>query len=183
MGDMSREPSMEEILSSIRRVIARDEASRDAALAARLGDGARDSGAHRAEPDHLAPETAESSADDDVLELTEIDDAAAPVVAEPDPVVGGADGVDAVSEATEIEAEIVSPTALEASRAALGALSRAVSPEAAPAPVSATPGTTVEAIAEAAMRPLLKAWLDEHLPPMVERMVAREIARITGGRV
>ena len=26
MGDMSREPSMEDILSSIRRVIARDEA-------------------------------------------------------------------------------------------------------------------------------------------------------------
>ena len=40
MGDMSREPSMEDILSSIRRVIARDEApgaARDA-QAGRVGD-------------------------------------------------------------------------------------------------------------------------------------------------
>ena len=42
-------------------------------------------------------------------------------------------------------------------------------------------GLTVEALAEAALRPMLKQWLDANLPALVERMVAREIARITGG--
>jgi cell pole-organizing protein PopZ len=30
------------------------------------------------------------------------------------------------------------------------------------------------------LRPMLKAWLDEHLPHMVEDHVKREITRITG---
>jgi len=30
------------------------------------------------------------------------------------------------------------------------------------------------------LRPMLKDWLDSNLPTMVEGMVAREIARITG---
>ena len=32
------------------------------------------------------------------------------------------------------------------------------------------------------LRPMLKQWLDEHLPQMVEEHVKREITRITGGR-
>jgi cell pole-organizing protein PopZ len=30
------------------------------------------------------------------------------------------------------------------------------------------------------LRPLLQAWLDEHLPPLVERLVEAEIARMVG---
>jgi len=30
------------------------------------------------------------------------------------------------------------------------------------------------------LKPLLKDWLDQRLPEMVEELVAREIARITG---
>jgi len=30
------------------------------------------------------------------------------------------------------------------------------------------------------LRPLLQAWLDEHLPPLVERLVREEIARVVG---
>lgn len=39
---------------------------------------------------------------------------------------------------------------------------------------------TVEQVAEDLMRPMLKAWLDAHLPAIVERAVAEELARITG---
>ena len=39
--------------------------------------------------------------------------------------------------------------------------------------------TTLEEIVRSEMRPILKAWLDEHLPPLVERLVQREIKRIT----
>ena len=38
---------------------------------------------------------------------------------------------------------------------------------------------TLEEIVRAEMRPILKAWLDENLPPLVERLVQREIKRIT----
>ncbi len=30
------------------------------------------------------------------------------------------------------------------------------------------------------LQPMLKDWLDEHLPEIVEELVTREIARITG---
>ena len=30
------------------------------------------------------------------------------------------------------------------------------------------------------LQPMLKEWLDQHLPEIVEELVTREIARITG---
>ncbi len=42
-------------------------------------------------------------------------------------------------------------------------------------------GMTVEAMIRQLVRPMLKDWLDENLPAMVERVVEREIARISRG--
>jgi cell pole-organizing protein PopZ len=39
---------------------------------------------------------------------------------------------------------------------------------------------TIEEVVRAELRPYLKAWLDEHLPPMVERLVKAEINRLIG---
>lgn len=39
--------------------------------------------------------------------------------------------------------------------------------------------TTLEALAVQAMTPMVKAWLDTHLPPVVEVLVQKEIQRIT----
>ena len=39
-------------------------------------------------------------------------------------------------------------------------------------------GRTLEEIVRDALRPLLQAWLDEHLPDLVERMVQAEILRL-----
>ena len=39
-------------------------------------------------------------------------------------------------------------------------------------------GRTLEDIVGDVLRPLLQAWLDENLPPMVERLVQAEIARV-----
>ena len=39
-------------------------------------------------------------------------------------------------------------------------------------------GTTIEDLVRDEIRPVLKAWLDQHLPPMVERMVRIEIERV-----
>lgn len=39
---------------------------------------------------------------------------------------------------------------------------------------------TLEDIVRETLRPLLQAWLDEHLPTIVERLVREEIARVVG---
>ena len=43
------------------------------------------------------------------------------------------------------------------------------------------PGQTIDGMMRDMLRPMLKAWLDEHLPSVVERMVEKEIARISRG--
>ena len=44
-------------------------------------------------------------------------------------------------------------------------------------------GPTIEDIVREELRPLLKAWLDANLPPMVERLVRAEIERVVGRAV
>ena len=144
---------MEEILSSIRRVIARDD---DA-----LG----------------APPPADSvDAADDILELT-APEGDAPIET-PDP---------ATDDDTAVAADtLVSELSAQASRQSLDALSAALTaePDSSAASGTAPSGDmTLGALAETMLRPMLKSWLDTHLPPMVERLVAREIARITGNRL
>ena len=46
-----------------------------------------------------------------------------------------------------------------------------------PIPVGDGP---LEAVVREMLRPMLKDWLDRNLPELVESMVTREIARITG---
>jgi len=41
---------------------------------------------------------------------------------------------------------------------------------------------TLEDVVRETLRPMLKSWLDENLPGVVERMVQAEIERITRGR-
>ncbi|MFL6844250.1 MAG: DUF2497 domain-containing protein [Allosphingosinicella sp.] len=134
MGDISQEPSMEEILASIKRVIAEDGRQPPA----RPARGSRPAEAPRAPP-----------AEDDVLELQ-------------DPV-GEGEG-------------LVSDDAAAASRNALAALSALKERgESLPADDAAL-GAAVREM----LKPMLKDWLDRRLPDMVEELVTREIARITG---
>jgi uncharacterized protein len=39
---------------------------------------------------------------------------------------------------------------------------------------------TLEGMVQEMLRPMLKTWLDQNLPDMVETIVTREIARISG---
>ena len=43
-------------------------------------------------------------------------------------------------------------------------------------------GRTVEELVSELLRPMLKVWLDENLPEMVERLVRAEIERVSRGR-
>ncbi|HEX8125725.1 MAG TPA: DUF2497 domain-containing protein [Allosphingosinicella sp.] len=127
---------MEDILASIKRVIAED--GRPAARPVR---GSRPADAPRPAP----PD------EDDVLELQ-------------DPVGEGQ--------------PLVSDDAAIASRQSLAALAslRERGAEAAPDGDDAALGAAVREM----LKPLLKDWLDRNLPDIVEELVTREIARITG---
>jgi cell pole-organizing protein PopZ len=45
----------------------------------------------------------------------------------------------------------------------------------------ANSGVTIDSLMREMLRPMLKDWLDENLPAVVERMVEKEIARISRG--
>ena len=176
MGDMSREPSMEEILSSIRRVIARDES-------------ARTGGAPIPSPSayfDLEPSVIDDDDQDDVLELTETND---DDMAKPTTLAATMAAMQPTPETTPDVAidtpQLVSHVSAAASRHSLDALAAVLAGDqdvVTPAAAASSGDVTINALAEAALRPMLKAWLDANLPSMVERMVATEIARITGGR-
>jgi cell pole-organizing protein PopZ len=44
-------------------------------------------------------------------------------------------------------------------------------------------GRTLEDVVRELLRPLLKAWLDEHLPGIVQAAVAEEVERVSRRRV
>ena len=127
---------MEEILASIKRVIAED--GREASRRAATTTVPRPRRISRPEP---AP-------DEDVLELD------VPVAEGP---------------------ALLSEDAAAASRERLASLSALRQRSEAPADSGA-----LEAVVREMLRPMLKDWLDAHLPEIVEDLVTREIARITG---
>lgn len=151
MGDVSTEPSMEDILSSIKRIIAEE------------GDGpsapARARKPIRTGIEAVPVSIADTGMDDDeILELSD------PV---PSPKA-------AASTARRSADPILSSKAAEASRGALESLSRMiVKPDEAGS-------DTLEGLVREMLRPMLREWLDANLPELVEQMVSREIARITG---
>lgn len=162
MGDMTREPSMEEILSSIRRVIARDEARISGADA---GDAASDSA------DTPVVDAAIDDNVEDILELTAEHGA-------PDEALAPSD----TQEKDSADA-LLSADSAAISRQSLDVLSQMVgSANAAPAPLASNGDITIQQMTENLLRPMLREWLDAHLPPLVETLVAREIARITSRR-
>ena len=164
MGDVSNEPSMEEILSSIKRIIAEDS---EAALAPPRSRRA----AAPVQPvaDRLPQHATSNEAEPEVLELTET---VAPEITAPESPPSSLSPV-ATPVASEAKPALVSPAAADASRSSLAALSALiVKPE-------VHGGDTLEGLVREMLKPMLAQWLEAKLPDVVERMVAREIARIT----
>lgn len=141
-----REPSMEDILASIKKVIAEEKELRSTvSVAAPLA---------AAEPE---PEPEEEPAEPEILELDE-------------PVVEAMRLPE-----VDLGPPLVSDDAAEASRSRLAALQEAAA--AAPPPPAVNP---LEQMVRDMLRPMLKDWLDQNLPGIVDEHVKREIGRITG---
>ncbi len=174
MGDISAEPSMEDILSSIKRIIAEESdpvagrprrpAARPVAATSEPRPFDREEVLELNEP---APEPLHMPEPLHVPEPTRVPEAREPL-AQPAPLAAPLSAAPVPADA------ILSQRTAEASRGPLDALSRlVVKPEAAGS-------DTLEGMVREMLRPMLKDWLDAHLPTMVEAMVAREIERITG---
>lgn len=157
------EPSVEEILASIKKVIARDNRAEaqyraDATMSRTDASISRaDAGQTRARADsaqRVPPRQAE------VLELTEAAD-------EPD------DFADTEG--------LIAGAATASMRESLAALSMLSQPGVAPQIVRSGE-TSLEGLVREMLRPMLANWLEVNLPAMVEKMVSAEIARIAGKR-
>jgi hypothetical protein len=73
---------------------------------------------------------------------------------------------------------LLAPAVAAAASASLGHLLRAVAAERGSAVRAG--GPTIEDVVREELRPLLKEWLDRHLPAVVERLVRAEIERVVG---
>lgn len=196
MAELNSEPTMEEILSSIKKIIADDSGKSPVSLAARRNVDADTPRDHLVSipmsnvvpevridtaPEIAAPVVAAvkpTPENDDVLELTEmaVEETAAAPVASIAPVAETpvAAPVATAAAPAETAAGIISPVASAVSRSAFDSLSSLiVKPE-------VHGGDTLEGMVREMLRPMMKEWLDARLPEIVESMVAREIARISG---
>lgn len=175
------EPSMEEILASIRRIIADDNGN-------------------EAEPEP-APSPAAKPRADDVLDLAQVAKSVRrpePVAFEPPEVDFGFDEVDFAMTEPEPVAPPQPPPAAEKAPQHLQAaveeevVERLVSKDTDDAigqhftmlahTVLTNNTRTLEDLVKDMLKPMLKAWLDENLPNMVERLVRAEIERVARGR-
>jgi cell pole-organizing protein PopZ len=153
------EPSVEEILESIKQVIARDNRAEAAEERHRREKVGRSEQVEAEEPaeEEVLDLAAES-------ELTELFDAEPEVVAKPEP-----------------EAPLVSDDARMSMQDSLAALALLAEPGARPQIVRSGE-TSLEGLTRELLRPALAEWLEQNLPAIVERLVAAEVARIVGKR-
>jgi len=135
MQSAGREPSMEDILASIKKVIAEEKELRAAVP-----------------PEPPEPEPEPEEEEEGVLELDE--------VLEP-PV--------------DLGPPLIDQSVAETSRSSIETLA-AVAATAPPLPTV----NPLEEMVREMLKPILKQWLDENLPKIVDEHVKREITRITG---
>jgi hypothetical protein len=205
------EPTMEEILASIRKIISED--STEAPAAAEPAPVVAAAAAPTPAPAPAPVAATQPVEDDDIMELT--DEAPAPAAAAPEPakpvaeevvfqsieepVMANTSGSDIFSDKTRKAIDDtfsnieVPPEAPKAAPAVASSVARPVD------------GNSVEAVFEravrdavgphidqwldgekdallSAMRPLIREWMDEHFPALLEGAVRDEVARVVKAR-
>jgi hypothetical protein len=194
----AQEPTMEEILASIRRIISEDEAPAETAAAPAPAAPAPASPAMMDETPSIQEPVA---SDDDVLELTDtyeapvaesIGDLDVAPAADPFPVEPISESVYAPEPAAPAapaapqaapqaapagDDSLVGDTAAASAASAFAGLATSLKkPE--PMQTAFPSGPTIDELARALLRPMLKEWLDANLPAIVEAEVRKEVERI-----
>ncbi len=203
MSNPQHEPTMEEILASIRKIISED--------APEGGAPAEEAAPAPAAPPPPAP------VHDDVLELTH-EVIEAPVAVAPAPIVPPPAPVEDLVFENVVPTPAPAPSAhndifSDQTRQAMEDTFNSIpdEPEPAPAPVRSAPsiapvdGSTVENVFERAvresfepvlqkylgdnsdavinrMKPLIREWMDEHFPALLEGAVRAEVERVVKSR-
>ena len=169
------EASVEEILESIKKVIARD--NRAVALEARRR---RELVAEQSVTATPFPPATEASPphkvrdEEEVLDLAEMEftpEAEAPAHAPAMPLEPAGDLAD--------ETPLIADGVRSAMQENLAALAMLAEPPARPQIVRSGE-TSLEGLTRELLRPMLAEWLEANLPAMVEKLVQAEIARIVG---
>ena len=143
MQSPDREPSMEDILASIKKVIAEEKELRTAV------------GPSGATDEPVAASADADEAEEDVLEL---DEPLAPPIDLGPPLLD--DDIAGHSRHSLEQLQTIAATV---------------------PPLPAV--NPLEEMVREMLRPVLKQWLDEHLPQIVDEHVKREISRITGAKL
>ncbi|MBO9581029.1 MAG: DUF2497 domain-containing protein [Sphingobium sp.] len=172
MGAMPNEPSMEEILSSIKRIIADEDRAAPRAprrTGSRITNLDEDEGDHILELTEALTDESDNQEDEDVTEMP----AARAKSAKPAKPVRTRDGAAPDIDVTD-GAAVLSDISAKAARDSLETLSKMLVRS------DDGPSNTLEGLVRDMLRPMLKEWLDANLPVVVETMVKREIDRITG---
>jgi uncharacterized protein len=153
-GAQPNDPSMEDILASIRRILSEDEP-------------APGGGAKPAEDDDVVPLDASMM----------VEEPKPAAVAAPVPPPAPAEPVEKPA-----HAGLVAPETAAAVATSVGGLLRTLIAEREQIAVNRT-GPTIEDLVREEIRPLLKEWLDANLQALVERLVRAEIERVVGRAV
>ena len=174
------EPSVEEILESIKKVIARDNRTE--------AEHVRRRRENTGVAERLAP--VEAFANEGPVPVLELTDAEmAPLTAEADYHDAGDaafESVEAAEDPREVpslatDEPLLAESARSSVRESLTALAMLAEPGARPQIVRSGE-TSLEALTRELLRPILAEWLEKNLPGMVDRLVAAEITRIVGKR-
>jgi hypothetical protein len=186
----SDDPSMEDILASIRRILTEEQTPEPPAAAANSGPqpvaneavlvldtsmmvaDAQEAGTP---PAHVADARASSAPPAHVADAQE---AGAPLAHVADAPEAGAPPAHDASPAEPVASVLVAPEAAAAAASSVGSLIRTLAAER--TLQVASNGPTIEDVVRAELRPLLREWLNANLPPLVERLVRAEIERVVG---
>ncbi|WP_370178941.1 DUF2497 domain-containing protein [Alteriqipengyuania sp.] len=145
------EASVEEILDSIKKVIARDNRA-----------GAMEARRRRERREESAPLPQNDVSDEEADEVFDLADA---------------EQIDTLDEPESETESLLSATSRDAMRDNLATLALLAEPGT-PPQIVRSGETSLEGLAREMLRPMLAEWLDTNLPPMVEDLVRQEIARI-----
>ena len=194
MSDTEQEPSMEEILASIRRIISDDDKEMEAA--AQENEEAPEDEEElaveemvaMAEPEQESEPVAEEvdDDDDDILDLTDMEapdpeplfEEQAYKEPEPEPIAPPVSPSPAPPPApTPATANLVSPPQAGETSGSFERLTEKLNEDYSELPIG-NGAVTLEGLTRELVRPMLKEWLDQHLPMTVERLVREEIERL-----
>ena len=190
-----QEPSMEDILASIRRILSEDDAEEAAKAPLPAPTAAPEpepppppkavpkpepTAAPKPEPVAVLPEPViEAEPEDDILELTDdMVEEEPPAIVEaapkmPEPAARPAPPDYDIEE--DVESILAAPVQV-ASTSALAELAHAVARERGVG--LGRGGITLEEIVREILRSLIKDWMDQNLPYMIERIVKKEIEKM-----